>query len=316
VADAGGVGMILANVLPLGLNVDLHFVPSIHVDVGAGDAIKAYIAANPGSTAEITTTSDFVLGRGRDVAQFSSRGPLGATGDVLKPDLLGPGVDILAATSPDVVGRSWDLMSGTSMSSPHLAGLAALLRQLHPQWSPMAIKSALMTTATTSTRNTGEPILGTALDYGAGFVVPDAAADPGLVYDSTQPDWIRFTCGLRPTTSGCAQAGAIDPSDLNQASIAVGALAGTQAVTRTVTNVGAVAGTYAVSVTPPPGVDVAVTPATLTLAPRESASYTVTMTTTTAPLGRYAAGDLTWSDGVHQVHSPVVVRPVSAPGAA
>jgi hypothetical protein len=312
VADAGGFGMILVNVEPVGLNADLHFVPSIHVDVADGEAIKDYVEANPGATAQITTSPQFVIGPGREVVQFSSRGPLEATGDVLKPDLVAPGVDIVAATSPAILGRSWDMMSGTSMSSPHVAGLGALLKQLHPRWSPMAIKSALMTTASTETKNTATPLAGTALDYGAGFVVPNAANDPGLVYDSQDIDWIRFLCGVQPDDVGdlCARTGAIDASDLNQASIAVGDLLDTQTIKRTVTNVGAAA-TYQVSVSAPAGIEVTVDPTQLTIGRNKTASYTVRLHNAGAALDEYTFGSLTWSDGTHQVRSPLVVRPVA-----
>ena len=312
VLDAGGVGMILVNVEPVGLNADLHFVPAIHVDVADGEAIKDYVTANPAATAQIVTSPDFVLGPGREVVQFSSRGPLEASGDILKPDLVAPGVDIVAATSPAILGRSWDMMSGTSMSSPHLAGLGALMKQLHPKWSPMRIKSALMTTASTETKNTAEPLDGTPLDYGAGFVVPNSAADPGLVYDSRDLDWIRFLCGVQPDDVGdlCARTGAIDASDLNQASIAVGDLLDRQTITRTVTNVGPTA-TYKVAVAAPPGIEVVVKPTQLRLARGETASYTVELHSSTAPLGEYTFGSLTWSDGRHDVRSPLVVRPIA-----
>jgi hypothetical protein len=312
ISDAGGFGMILVNVEPVGLNADLHFVPSIHVDVADGEAIKDYVEANPGATAQITTNPQFVIGPGREVVEFSSRGPLEATGDVLKPDVVAPGVDIVAATSPAILGRSWDMMSGTSMSSPHVAGLGALLKQLHPRWSPMAIKSALMTTAATETKNNPTPLAGTALDYGAGFVVPNSANDPGLVYDSRDIDWIKFLCGVQPDDVGdlCARTGAIDASDLNQASIAVGDLLDTQTITRTVTNVGPAA-TYQVSVSAPAGIEVAVNPTQLTVARGKTASYTVELHTAGAPLDEYAFGSLTWSDGTHQVRSQLVVRPVA-----
>jgi len=80
------------------------------------------------------------------VASFSSRGPARAAGgDILKPDIMAPGVDILAAMSPvDSGGALFDFLSGTSMSSPHIAGIAALFKQKYPNWSPAAIKSALM----------------------------------------------------------------------------------------------------------------------------------------------------------------------------
>ena len=135
-------------------------------------------------------------------------------------------------------------MSGTSMSSPHIAGLAALLIQAHPDWSPMVVKSALMTTATrTTTRASRSARAGadaTPLDYGSGHVTPNTAVDPGLVYDSTLADWMPYMCGIGqlPATGGDLRPRRrIDPSDLNPPTIAIGDLAGKQTVTRTVTNV-------------------------------------------------------------------------------
>src|SRR5205814_8729492 len=82
-------------------------------------------------------------------APLSSRGPLPAGGgDLLKPHLIAPGQDIVAAVAPPgQAGLSFNVLSRTSMSSPHVAGLAALLKDLHPHWTPMMIKSALMTSA-------------------------------------------------------------------------------------------------------------------------------------------------------------------------
>ena len=142
-------------------------------------------------------------------ASFSSRGPLIAgNGDLLKPDLIAPGQDILAGVAPPKnSGRLFDLYSGTSMSSPHMAGLAALFKELHPDWSPMAIKSALMTTARRLDGGPGpntNPVAD--LPPGAGHVDPRKALDPGLVYDAglerlaglpVRHDHGRFACDVR-----------------------------------------------------------------------------------------------------------------------
>jgi subtilisin family serine protease len=309
VQRAGGKGMILANTSPNSLNADLHYVPSIHIDEVAGAAVKAYVtSAGAGATATIGAVSG--AAPAPKMAEFSSRGPLlGAGGDLLKPDVSAPGVDVLAAVSPDS-GREFDLLSGTSMSSPHVAGLGALLTQAHPTWSPAAIKSALMTTGY-------ETIDGDEFAHGAGHVAPNLAVDPGLVYDSGIEDWRSFLkgqglCNFCFAAPGQAAAVAIDASDLNLASIAIGDLAGVQAVTRTVTNVGP-AGTYNVSVAAPGGVDVTVSPSALTFATTgEKKSYTVTFTRTTAPFDAYVFGSLTWSDGTHSVRSPIVLKPVGA----
>ena len=116
-------------------------------------------------------------------AAFSSRGPLLAGGgDLLKPDVIAPGQDILAAVAPPGnSGRNFNLYSGTSMSSPHVAGLAALLKDLHPNWTPMMIKSALMTTAydVLDGPNTNPLVI---FRQGAGHVRPNkrGRSGPGL----------------------------------------------------------------------------------------------------------------------------------------
>ena len=138
-------------------------------------------------------------------ASFSSRGPLVAgAGDLLKPDVIAPGQDILAAVSPMTSGgMNFNLLSGTSMSSPHVAGLAALLMDLHPDWTPMMVKSALMTSAydVLDGTNTNPLVI---FRQGAGHVRPNSAADPGLVYNSGWNNWLAFLCGttaaVGPTT--------------------------------------------------------------------------------------------------------------------
>ncbi len=165
---------------------------------------------------------------------------LAGNGDLLKPDLIAPGQDILAGVAPPGnSGRLFDLYSGTSMSSPHVAGLAALFKQKYPNWSPMAIKSALMTTGYdvldggTPAPNTNPVLI---FRQGAGHVNPAAAMNPGLVYDSGFGEWLSFICAVQPG-GGCSGVTPIDPSNLNTPSIAIGDMAGTQTVTRWLTNV-------------------------------------------------------------------------------
>ena len=320
VQRVGGIGMVLVNP-PAGgsLNADLHFVPSVHLQGDRYATIEA--AALAGQAASIAGQVLYDQ-PAPFMAAFSSRGPITAgDGDLLKPDLGAPGVDVLAAVAPPGNrGRDYDLYSGTSMASPHIAGLAALFKQLHPDWSPMAIKSALMTTgydvldSFTGTAASDASAL-KAFAQGAGHVDPPKAVDPGLVYDSDALDWFAFLCGATNgvgagTCNALAGLGySFDRSDMNLASIAVGDLAGTQTVTRRVTNVSRKASTYSWSASIS-GIDVAVSPSTLTLAPGQTAEYEVTFTRTTADLNRYTAGQLTWTDGTHVVRSPVVIRPV------
>jgi subtilisin family serine protease len=313
VQEAGGLGMILVNTSINSLNADFHFVPTVHLQSTDRAAVKAYAqTVNPTATINQSTLS--YTDPAPFTASFSSRGPLAAGGgDLLKPDVIAPGQDILAAVAPTLAnhGLDFNLYSGTSMSAPHVAGLAALLKQAHPTWSPMAIKSALMTTGTDVLDSVSTASM--IFRQGAGHVKPNNATNPGLVYDSGFNDWRAFlkSQGLCNFCFGTSPAAVIDPSDLNSASIAIGDLAGVQTVTRTVRNVGGSAATYNVSTTGLTGINVTVTPGTLNLAAGAIGTFTVQFTRTSATLGSYVGGQLTWTDGSHNVRIPMVIRPVA-----
>ncbi|RWR85492.1 Peptidase S8/S53 domain-containing protein [Cinnamomum micranthum f. kanehirae] len=145
------------------------------------------------------------------VAFFSSIGPDPVNPSVLKPDVIAPGEDVLAAWIPnqpfasrgsDYLVTDYALLSGTSMSTPHVAGVAALLRVIHKDWSPAAIRSAIMTTAKTvdntnsTIRDEWTGLPATPLAFGAGHINPNKAMDPGLVYDADFQDYTEFLCGL------------------------------------------------------------------------------------------------------------------------
>ena len=333
VKNAGGVGMILMNTSPNSLNADFHFVPTIHVTEIDRATVLAYIAsAGAGATASLSAAIQ-VKTEAPAMAAFSSNGPaLAGGGDLLKPDITAPGVDVIAAVSPVADnGNLYDAESGTSMSSPHIAGIAALVIGKHPGWSPMWVKSALMTTAS-QTDNAGNPILGpdgvtnaTPLNFGSGHVTPAPAFDPGLVYDSTLTDWVRYGCGIGQfqlvfVPSVCNSFGSIDASNLNYPTLAVGDLAGAQTLTRTVTNISTDdAGIYDVKVSAPNGTTVTVSPTHLVVPPGKSKSFTVKITRTTADLGAWTFGSLTWTEAKgktsphnHTVRSNIAVRPVAA----
>ncbi|WP_327585907.1 S8 family serine peptidase [Nonomuraea sp. NBC_00507] len=317
VAEAGGIGMIMTNVDENTVDTDLHLVPTVHLAVKDRQAVKDYAAAGD-ATATIEQAKIIADAPAPYVAAFSSRGPLTAgNGAVLKPDVTAPGQDILAAVAPPGRGgHEFGLSSGTSMASPHVAGLAALLKDRHRDWSPMAIKSALMTSA--------RDVLAGAHPFaqGAGHVAPNSAADPGLVYDSDINDWIAFLCG---TTKGVKKencdtlAGtghSLAPGDLNTPSITVSRMNGPAKVTREVTNVGRSTTTYTASVSGLDGITAKVTPGKLTLRPGETKSFTVEFTRAAAPMGAYQSGQLTWKDDRHTVRVPVLVRPVPETWAA
>ena len=276
VKTAGGVGIVVANVAAgASINADLHTIPAIHVDNVAGAAIAAY-AQTAGATATIANATVNSNEPAPAVAGFSSRGPsLAGGGDILKPDFMLPGQDIVAAVAPPGNnGKDFDVYSGTSMSSPHVAGVAALLTQAHPGWSPAAMRSAMATTA-------HQAIIGGYNPFGAGSgqVQPNKMVDPGLVYDAGFGDYLAFLKGQGLCCAASASIPARDASDLNQPSLSVGDLAGVQTLTRTVTNVGGAAATYNATVVAPTGFTVSVSP------DREVASAVV------ASAERIAAGD-------------------------
>jgi Fibronectin type-III domain/Subtilase family/Bacterial pre-peptidase C-terminal domain len=295
---------------------DTHHVPTVHVQNSAGMAIKAY-AATAGATASITSGVK-ASGNGNKMAAFSSRGPLlpsaRSTGDLLKPDITAPGVQILAANSPvetnAVAGQLFQSIGGTSMSSPHIAGIGALLKDLHPTWTAAEMQSAIMTSARQNVTKQDGVTPADPFDFGAGHVVPNGAANPGLVYPVTFNDYLAFlkSQGL------CACTGVPDvaPTDLNVPSVTIRALAGTKTVTRKVRNVGA-AGTYRPSIAAPAGIDVTVTPNRLVLAAGATATYQISFSANSeAVFDNYAFGSLTWSDrGGHDVRIPLVIRPVA-----
>ena len=325
VLAAGGVGMILYD--PPQVNVtptDNHVLPTSTVSGPDGEAIAAYIeSAGADATASFTAGTRADRQTETEMAVFSSRGPNRAAPDVIKPDVTAPGVQILAGNSPTpflgAPGQLFQAIQGTSMSSPHVAGIGALLAGAHPTWSPAMIRSSLTTTGTLDVFKEDGTTPADPFDFGGGYIAPLPANNPGLVYDAGFADYLRFLCGngdLNPTGATCTAFPAIDPSDLNLATIGIAQLAGTQTVIRTVTNVGSAPATYQVSVAEPPGIDVAVTPETLTLAPGASDSYEVTFTSEDGvTFDEWAFGSLTWSDGSHAVRSPIAIKPtaISAP---
>ena len=306
VADAGGVGMIMVNPAPNSLNADNHVIPAVHLPDTAREAVREY-AAEDGATARILAgVAKGSKTKVPEVVSFSSRGPsLGGDGDILKPDISAPGVDVIAAVAPPSnFGRITDYMSGTSMSAPHIAGLAALIKDSNPGWGPMDIKSAMMTTAY------DHETTADAFAQGAGFVDPRKFTSPGLVYRAGLADWADFLLG-QGIDIGIPGAKPIDASDLNQPSISLGGFVGSQTVERRVTNTGASAAVYTSSVSGLSGINVKVTPARLALAPGATGTFKVRFAHRNAPVGDYAKGHLTWKSSDGSVRIPVVARPLA-----
>lgn len=346
VKAAGGIGMVLANTGTNGeeLVADAHLLPATAVGQKSGDAIKSYLFSDHDATVTILFEGTKVgIQPSPVVAAFSSRGPNSITPDILKPDLIAPGVNILAGWS-GAVGPTglptdkrhvdFNIISGTSMSCPHISGLAGLLKAAHPEWSPAAIRSALMTTAYTNYKSgqkiqdvaTGKP--STAFDHGAGHVDPVSALNPGLIYDLTVDDYLNFLCAINysaPQISilakrnfTCDTHKKYSVADLNYPSFAVplqtplgGGGEGSSTVvkhTRTLTNVGSPS-TYKVSIfSESESIKISVEPGSLSFSElNEKKSFTVTFTATSMPSNTNIFGRIEWSDGKHVVGSPIVV---------
>ncbi|CAM8983392.1 unnamed protein product [Rhodiola kirilowii] len=341
VKDAGGVGMIITNTAVIGGEVaaEAHFLPSAAVGQVTGDLIKKYILNSSNPTATIVSGGTKLgVQPSPVVAAFSSRGPNAISPKILKPDLTAPGVNILAAwtgsTGPSGLSTdprrvTYSILSGTSMSCPHVTGIAALIKGSHPDWSPAAVRSALMTTAYSTYKNgqiiedTATKSSSTPFDIGAGHINPIPALNPGLVYNNTIQDYVDFLCASSYTAAQikaitrsdftCQSGKTYRAEDLNYPSFAVPFPASTSSnatttvtYARTLTNVGN-AGTYTASVSSQTSsAKIVISPSSLSFSSyNEEKTYTVTFTGSSQASGTISSGQITWSDGTHTVSSPV-----------
>lgn len=348
VKKAGGVGMILANSASHGEGLvgDAHLIPACALGANEADVLKSYISSTLNPTATIVFRGTVIgVKPAPIVASFSARGPNGLTPEILKPDLIAPGVNILAAWT-DAVGptgletdtrkEEFNILSGTSMACPHVSGAAALLKSAHPDWSPAAIRSAMMTSASNNNNlfqsmtdeSTGKAA--TPFDMGAGHVNLDLAMDPGLVYDIGNNDYINFLCSIdyeprmiqviTRVPVRCPARKAL-PGNLNYPSISavipISSGKGVESKTfiRTVTNVGEVNSVYMAKIEAPKGALVSVRPSKLVFSGTvRKLSFAVTVTANSKNLvmgdSGGAFGYLSWLDGKHVVRSPIAITPI------
>lgn len=341
VKENGGAGMILAN---SELNqeensVDVHVLPATLIGYAESIRLKSYINSTRKPTARIEFEGT-VIGKSRApaIALFSSRGPSLTNPSILKPDIIAPGVNIIAAW-PENLGPTglvedarrvnFTVLSGTSMACPHVSGIAALIRAAHPSWSPAAIKSAIMTTSDTLD-HWGKPIMdgpkpASVFAMGSGHVNPMRAIDPGLVYDIKPDDYIAHLCTLGYSRAEIFVVTHRDVNclnilsknrdfSLNYPSLSVIFKHGirSRVITRRLTNVGLPNSTYSVQVNAPQGLKVKVMPESLTFNHLyRSKIYRVWFFSTkgTSKQVSYGQGHLTW---VHNQQSHYKVRsPIS-----
>ncbi|CAM9003049.1 unnamed protein product [Rhodiola kirilowii] len=325
---AGAAGTVMQD----NIFQDVSFIfplPASYLTLKDGAKVISYLNSTSNPTATISKTSITTDGLAPVVVSFSSRGPNPITADILKPDLTAPGVDIVAAwsevapisgTEGDNRLSPYNIISGTSMSCPHVTGAAAYVKSFNPTWSASAIKSALMTTAFSmnSTSNTDAEFA-----YGSGHINPTKAINPGLIYDAGVADYVHFLCGqgystkmLRMVTgdnSTCSSATNGTVWDLNYPSFTLSSAPNTtvtRSFHRTVTNVGSPVSTYAAIVNAPSAMKITVEPSVLTFkALGQKVSFVVTVEALVE--SSVVSGWLIWYDGVFQVRSPVVAYPLS-----
>ena len=301
-------------------------IPLVQVNSEEAEKLQAYVASDPTPTLSLEPVGTITgVRRNPSVAHFSSRGPSELNNFVLKPDVLGPGVNILAAYP--WTPTSFFYMSGTSIACPHLSGIAANLMSVHPTWSPEMIKSAIMTTSDWQDNagmaiadETGNPA--NLFATGAGQVNGTRAADPGLVYDIHYRDYVKYVCGLGYTPEqvetvvrkpvDCAIIGGISGEELNYPTLYVNASNVPRFITRTVTNVGGPRERYTLSLDQPPGVTIEVFPRTLEfITLRQNLTYTVGITLPDIDprlrSSETVEGHLTWVSAHHRVRSPIAI---------
>ncbi|KAL5863763.1 hypothetical protein ACOSQ3_001277 [Xanthoceras sorbifolium] len=342
VKEAGGAAMVLANT-EINLeedSIDVHVLPATMVGFAESVGLKAYINSTRRAKARIIFGGT-VIGRSRApaVAQFSARGPTLFDTTVLKPDVIAPGVNIIAAW-PQNLGPSslpedsrrvnFTVMSGTSMACPHVSGITALIRSAHPKWTPAAIKSAIMTTADAND-HFGKPIMDGNITagvfaIGAGQVNPERAINPGLIYDIKPDDYVTHMCTLGYTRSqiftithrniSCHEISQMNRGfSLNYPSISVTFKHGktTKMIKRRLTNVGSPNSIYSLEVKALDGVKVRVKPQRLVFKKmNQSLSYRIWfISRKRTGKGKIssAQGQLTWVhvNSLYRVRSPISV---------
>ncbi|XP_057424772.1 subtilisin-like protease SBT3 [Lotus japonicus] len=342
ITQASALGAVFISEDPKLIETGRVFSPSIVINPRDATSILRYAKTAKNPTASLAFQQTFVGQKPAPAAAYyTSRGPSPSYPGILKPDVMAPGTNVLAAFVPNQVSArigtnvalssNYAFLSGTSMACPHASGVAALLKSAHPDWSPAAIRSALVTTANPldNTQNpindNGNPFQhASPLAMGAGEIDPNRALDPGFIYDATPQDYVSLLCALgythkqiltitRSKSYNCD-----NPSfDLNYPSFI--ALYGnkTRSIVRkfqrVVTNVGGGGASYRVTVAQPEGAVVKVSPEMLQFSyENEKLSYSVVVKYTRGKKGIVSFGDIVWvEDGGarRRVRSPVVVAP-------
>ncbi|XP_038715997.1 CO(2)-response secreted protease-like isoform X2 [Tripterygium wilfordii] len=342
VKSLGGVGAIGVDDLSRSMAQTYGTFPTTVISSKDAAKVFSYINSTRNPVATILATEVVTNFKPAPaIGFFSSRGPSGNQRNTLKPDISAPGVNILAAwngndTGPTPKGKPlFNIISGTSMSCPHISGVAATVKTKYPTWSPSMIRSAIMTTAF-QINNLKEPITtdsgsyATPYDYGAGEVSTSGPLNPGLVYETTTTDYLNFLCYfgynestiqiIASTTAAnftCPQESSKDlTSNINYPSISVSNFTGkqTRTISRTVTNIaGEGQATYIATVDAPVALNVKVTPDKLKFTKTgERQTYQVIFSSDSSPSNGDMFGSITWTNGKIKVRSPFAVSSSSS----
>jgi hypothetical protein len=296
-------------------------IPAVMISTADGDMLLDALEGEDEVRVELARGVFLSLQEsGNQMADFSSRGPALSDANFLKPDVTAPGVDILAGTTPTpangLQGERFQYFSGTSQASPEVAGVAALLKEAHPDWTPGMLKSALMTSSYQDVVNS-DGKAADPFDRGAGHIDPNRANDPGLVYESDFRDYAAYLCASLhppyPAAECSALAAAGFPgaaSDVNVPSIAVAQLVTGDVVKRHVVNVGPPA-IYRAEVDSPADIEIVVEPASLVLNTGQRGDFAVRFVDRGAPIDAWSFGEVRWTDGIRNVVTPVAMQPVA-----
>ena len=279
---AGAGGYILANDVNSGnaLVGDAHHLPAVHITYNDGVTLKAWLASGTGHMGSIAgMTLDVDPANGDVMASGSSRGANRALPDIIVPSVTAPGTDILAAYGVDGA-IEWDMISGTSMASPHVAGAGALLMNLHPSWTPAEIQSALMTTGVTAMFKEDGSTPTDPFDMGGGRIDLTVASKAGLVLDESIANYEAAD----PSLGG-------DPKTLNIPSFGNSGCLGTCSWVRTVSSTQAVSVTWTAATSGP--MTLTVDPPVFEIGPGGTQVITVTADASALPVDTWEFGEVT-----------------------